>query len=89
LLSQTLIVRSSTFYANFVKSPIEKPQHFYVLVSFEGKITDPLSPPSVWIIPAIELTTFIREYNTRTVISRAKVKADGQKFLHNWSLITG
>jgi len=68
---------------------LEKPQHFYALVSFEGKITDPLSPPSVWIIPAIELRTFIRKYNTRTVISRAMVKADGQKYLHNWLLITG
>jgi hypothetical protein len=65
------------------------PQHFYVLVSFEGKITDPLLPPSVWIIPANELAQFIRKYKTRTVISRADVKAKGQHFLHKWSLIIG
>ena len=64
-------------------------QHFYVLVSFEGKITDPLFPPSAWIIPANELFQFIREYKTRTVISRAEVKAKGQHFLHKWSLIIG
>jgi len=64
-------------------------QHFYVLVSFEGKITDPLSPPSVWIIPATELSQFIRKYKTRKVISRADVKAKGQHFLHKWSLIIG
>jgi hypothetical protein len=64
-------------------------QHFYMLVSFEGKITDPLSPPSVWIIPANELTQFIRNYKTRTVISRAKVTAKGERFLQAWSLIIG
>lgn len=63
-------------------------RHFYALVSFEGKIADPLFPPSVWIIPSKELSYFIKNYETRVVISRAKVKADGQKFLHNWSLIT-
>ena len=64
-------------------------QHFYVLVCFEGKITDPLFPPSVWIIPSEKLSPFIKKYETRIVISRAKIKADGQQFLHKWSLITG
>ena len=68
---------------------LQDTQHFYVLVSFEGKITDPLSPPSVWIIPANELAPFIRKYKTRTVISRSDVKAKGQNFLHAWSLIIG
>jgi len=68
---------------------LQDSQHFYVLVSFEGKITDPLSPPSVWIIPANELAQFIRKYKTRTVISRADVKAKGQKYLQTWSLIIG
>ncbi|MFA4835973.1 MAG: hypothetical protein WC749_07900 [Dehalococcoidia bacterium] len=68
---------------------LQDTQHFYVLVSFEGKITDPLSPPSAWIIPANELTRFIRKYTTRTVISRAAVKAEGQYFLHAWFLIIG
>lgn len=63
-------------------------RHFYVLVSFEGKITDPLFPPSVWIIPSKKLSPFIKNYENRIVISRAKVKAGGQQFLHNWSLIT-
>jgi hypothetical protein len=66
---------------------LQDTQHFYVLVSFEGKITDPLSPPSAWIIPANELAQFIRKYKTRTVISRADVKAKGQHYLHAWSLI--
>jgi hypothetical protein len=63
-------------------------QHFYVLVSFEHKITDPLSVPSAWIIPANVLSQYIRKYKTRAVISRAEVKAKGQEFLHAWPLIT-
>lgn len=66
---------------------LDDPQHFYVLVSFEGKITDPLLPPSAWIIPSNELAQFIRKYETRTVISRADVKAKGGLFLHAWSLL--
>jgi hypothetical protein len=62
-------------------------QHFYVLVSFEGTITDPLSSPSAWIIPAKELGQFIRKYRTRTVISRADVQTKGQCFFHAWNLI--
>lgn len=68
---------------------LEGSQHFYVLISFEGKITDPLSLPSAWIIPAKELAQFIRKYKTRTVISRADVKAKGGSFLHAWSKIIG
>ena len=68
---------------------LEDPQHFYVLVSFEGKITDPLAPPSAWIIPSNELAQFIRKYKTRTVISRAEVKAKGELFLQAWPLIIG
>ena len=66
---------------------VQKTQHFYILVCFDGKITDPLSPPSVWIIPAGELAQFIHKYRTRTVISRAYVLAKGQQFLHAWARI--
>ncbi|PWB69559.1 MAG: hypothetical protein C3F07_18730 [Anaerolineales bacterium] len=66
----------------------EDTRHFYALVSFEGKITDPRFPPSAWIIPSKKLTPFIKRYETRIVVSRAKVIANGQKYLHNWSLIT-
>jgi hypothetical protein len=68
---------------------LENPQHFYVLISFEGKITDPLTLPSAWIIPANQLERFIHKYQTRTVISRAEVKGKGQAFLHAWSQILG
>lgn len=62
-------------------------EHFYALVSFEGKIADPSNLPSVWIIPASELSQFIHKFKTRTVISRADVKSKGTAFFHAWSLI--
>ena len=68
---------------------LEGSQHFYVLVSFEGKIDDPLALPSAWIIPSDNLEKFICKYKTRTVVSRAEVNAKGQAFLHAWSQIIG
>ena len=59
-------------------------RHFFVLVSFEGKMEDPSLCPSAWIIPAKYLKPFIRTYRVRTVISRALVKKNGRKFLHAW-----
>ena len=64
-------------------------QHFYVLVSFEGKIEDPHALPSVWVIPANKLEPFIRKYKTRIVISRSMMTNQGKQYLHNWSLIIG
>jgi hypothetical protein len=66
---------------------LQEPQHFYALVSFEGKITDPQSIPTTWIIPSKELAQFIHEYNTRTDILRAIVVDKGERFLNAWSLI--
>ena len=68
---------------------LQDPQHFYVLVSFEGKISDPQSIPSAWIIPSTELDQFFRKYKTRLDVSRAAVKDKGRHFLHAWNLITG
>ena len=59
-------------------------QHYYILLSFEGKISDCHSVPSVWIIPSLKLGNFIKEYKTRRVVSRAKVKSEGQRFLNSW-----
>jgi hypothetical protein len=59
-------------------------RHFFVLVSFEGKMHDPSHSPSAWIIPAKYLKPFIRTYRVRTVISRALVKKNGRKFFHAW-----
>lgn len=63
---------------------VNNPNHFYALLSFEGKISDPLASPSVWIIPSNEIEPFIKTYKTRVVVSRALVKRDGSKFKNTW-----
>jgi len=69
--------------ADNIRLPAEG-RHFFVLVSFEGKINDPLCSPSAWVIPAKYLQPFLHKYKVRTVISRARVKKNGKKFLHAW-----
>jgi hypothetical protein len=64
------------------------PNKFYVLVSFEGNISDPLSQPNTWIIPADKLLNFKHDFKTRVDISRKLLMTEGQEFLHAWDLIT-
>ena len=52
-----------------------RPNHFFVLVSFEGSIEDPSTVPLVWVIPGTKISEFIKEYKTRTNISRANLFA--------------
>jgi hypothetical protein len=68
---------------------LQDAHHFYVLVSFEGKIADPLSIPSIWIIPSTELAQFFHKFKTRTDVSRSVLKDKGKPFLHAWDLIIG
>ncbi len=63
---------------------INNPNHFYALLSFEGKIEDPLANPSVWIIPSNEIGRFMKQYKTRANVSRALVKRDGNSFRNAW-----
>ncbi len=66
----------------------ENTNHFYVLVSYENEISNPLTLPSVWIIPSNDLKQFIIEYKTRKDVQRSRMMTEGQKYLHAWSLLT-
>lgn len=61
--------------------------HFFILVSYNGKINDPELSPSIWIIPASKLKPYIKTYKTRKVVSRALVRNNGEKYLHAWEQI--
>jgi len=63
---------------------LNNPNHFYILLSFEGKILEPLVSPSVWIIPSNQIEPFVRRFKTRVIVSRALVKRDGSKFKNAW-----
>jgi hypothetical protein len=64
---------------------LDNPNHFFVLLSFESKISDLLVSPWVWIVPSHEIKPFIKSYKTRIVVSRALVKKNGNKFKNAWS----
>jgi hypothetical protein len=67
---------------------IDNDKHLYVFICFDGKISDPYTTPSVWIIPAKQLSDFIVPYKTRTVVSRSLIKKNGDIFKNSWYLIT-
>ncbi len=74
--------------ADNIKLPGKK-DHFFVLVSYNGKIDDPEHSPSVWIIPSLEIKSYIKAYKTRKVVSCALVRNEGTKYRHAWRLIAG
>jgi hypothetical protein len=63
-------------------------RHFIVFVSFEGKIREPASSPSVWIIPYASVAPFIKQYDTRAVVSRKRMNDAGNVFKNRWDLLT-
>jgi hypothetical protein len=61
--------------------------HFIVLVSFEGKMADPGTIPSVWVVPANEIAPFTKSYAVRKVIVRSTIRTQGAHYLQAWSQI--
>lgn len=64
--------------------PQEGRLHFIVLVSYEGRIDDPSAAPSVWVIPGDLIGTFMKQYEGRRVVSRAKLLKEGIVFKDGW-----
>jgi hypothetical protein len=72
-------------YAN-VKLPIP-PNHFIVLVSFGGKMANPHTVPSVWVVPANEIAPLTKSYAVRKVIVRSAIRTQGKAYWQAWSRI--
>jgi len=64
--------------------PVDSQRHFFVFVSFEGRIGDPDILPEVWIVPSAAVTRFIKHYKTRSVVSRKKLKEGGREYHQAW-----
>jgi hypothetical protein len=64
--------------------PQEGRLHFIVLVSYEGRIHDASTVPSVWVVPGEVIGTFIKQYEGRRVVSRAKLLKEGGVFKDGW-----
>ena len=63
--------------------------HFYVLLTFDGKISDPDHAPSVWIVPGDEVGSFIKTYKSRKVVSRSLLLHKGSQYKEAWSMLIG
>jgi len=65
-------------------------RHFFALLSFEGKFSDPLTAPNVWIVPFLKVNEFIKPYaGGMNVVSRALMKRHGAAYKDSWHLIIG
>jgi hypothetical protein len=88
-------VRAKTVDVKGVAGPYDWPadnihrargkNHYYVFVSFNGRIEDATRPPSAWVIPATRVQRFLRKYRTRTVVSRAFIRAHGHRYADGWA----
>jgi len=66
---------------------LNDPNHIYIFLTFESKITDPQINPSVWIIPSDKIQPFIKRYATRSVVSRSLIISNGSKYQNNWKYL--
>jgi predicted amidohydrolase YtcJ len=66
---------------------LDNPNHVYVFLTFESKVTDPQISPSVWIIPSDKIQPFIKRYATRSVVSRSLLINNGSKYQNNWKYL--
>ena len=95
-----LVIRNSIIYTLDVKALADRydwpadnikvlnnPNHVYILLTFESKITDPQINPSVWIIPSDKIQPFIKRYATRSVVSRSLIINNGSKYQNNWKYL--
>lgn len=64
-------------------------KHFIVLVSYDGRIGDPHSVPSTWVIPSDKLDPFIKQFKTRRDVSRSRLLQSGACYKDAWHLVLG
>jgi hypothetical protein len=52
-------------------------------------MADPHTVPSVWVVPANEITPFVKSYAVRKIIVRSAIRAQGEPYWQAWSRILG
>jgi hypothetical protein len=62
-------------------------RHYYVFVSFLGKIDDPASPPEAYIVPAKDLDgeRLVKDYNKVNDVLYSALKEAG-RYQNNWAV---
>jgi hypothetical protein len=71
----------------FLGVPPETPQprHFVALLSFEGRMADPSSVPSVWVVPERDLLVWIGRWKNTYGIKRRTVATQLGAYRDAWS----
>lgn len=64
-----------------------RPNHFVVLVGFEGRIDDPSQPPRVWIFPHAEALKHVKPWSGTRGIPRKSIVGGCKAFEGAWHLI--
>jgi hypothetical protein len=67
------------------------PNHFIVLVGYQGKIKELEYPPRIWIVPSELLVSFIKTSangKTKYVLWKSFVE-EGKDYENAWDLLTG
>ena len=70
-------------------SPLSKnANHYYLLLTFDGKIADLNNVPRIWIIPAKEIVSFIKtSANQKTkYVSRKTIREKAAEYENAWDL---
>jgi hypothetical protein len=63
--------------------------HVRVLVSCEGTMANPHTVPSVWVVPAHEITPLTKSYAIQKVIVRSALRVQGQPSWQAWWRMLG
>jgi hypothetical protein len=67
----------------------EKANHFYVLLTFDGKMIDLSNVPHIWIIPAKKITSYAKTSANRTTkyVSRKTIREQASEYKDSWDLL--
>jgi hypothetical protein len=67
----------------------EKANHFYVLLTFDGKIADLSNVPRIWIIPAKKIVSYVKTSANRTTkyVSRKTIREQASEYENAWHLL--
>jgi hypothetical protein len=64
-------------------------QHYYVFVSFLGKISDPACPPDVYIVPAADLDgKGLVDHNKVNNVLCSTLEENKDRYKDNWAVFT-
>ena len=71
-----------------LKPKLRREEHFFVLVNYRGKLTDPSFMPEVFVVPSLEIETLLSPWSGKpevTCVEYRKIK--GSRYQCAWDLL--